>query len=103
MTNYEYLCNAIKCGDKDKFLEWLEEYSMFFDPGGWFDDDNVTTEFLNKEWKPVQITADEEKCQTCAFISSPDNEHPICVLRSKHAAECKDDSYDIDHYRHVVN
>ena len=98
MTNYEYLCNAIKCGDKDKFLEWLEEYSMFFDPGGWFDDDNVTIEFLNKEWHPVQIHADMDQCSSCMFVSSK-TEYPVCTLRSKYAAECKDDSCEENYYR----
>mgnify|MGYP007032368588 CR=1 FL=1 len=93
MTNYEHLLEVIHSGSMNDFYEWLEAYSNFYDPGGWFDDENVKINFLNTEWNPSRVHVDDEldKCKSCIHCISGND--PICNLRVRYASDCLDNHY----------
>lgn len=49
MTNKEALFKIIQTNDEKALYEWLEDFAMWFDPGGWFDIDNLNECFLLQE------------------------------------------------------
>lgn len=49
MTNKEALYEIIQTKNETALYEWLEDFAMWFDHGGWFDKDNCDECFLLKE------------------------------------------------------
>lgn len=60
MSNLEQLKDLVDKEDLLGFLCWLENFALWFDPGGWYDAGNVMKYYLEQGSKSIE--SEDKKC-----------------------------------------